>query len=279
MRRCLVALCLLAFATQTQAQDFDVPTLRGTSPFIPAAPKYTRWAGFYAGGQVARSSVEMDFAGATEPLVAHILRNTALENEERPSEWTVLGKSNPSGISYGVFVGYNVQFSDVIVGVDFHYNRSNFFASAPVTPIGRIVTLDSGLIYDLDITGAASMHITDYGAARVRAGWIVGNFLPYGTLGLAVGRANITRSANVSGTETVPCSPQPCVPIVNPFNYSASDVKNAHFIYGWSAGAGVDVLLMPNFFVRTEFEYMSFTEAQGIKVDIGTARVGAGFKF
>ena len=39
------------------------------------------------------------------------------------------------------------------------------------------------------------MRITDYGAARLRGGWVVGNFLPYATLGVAVGRANITRSA------------------------------------------------------------------------------------
>ena len=258
-----------------------MPTLRGTSPFIPAAPKYTRWAGFYAGGQIGQSSTEMNFAGATESLVAHILRNTALEDQQSPSEWVVLGKANPSGISYGLFAGYNVQFSDVIVGVDLHYNRSSFSASAPVTPIGRIVTVN-GVEYDVDIGGSASMRITDYGAARLRAGWIVGNFLPYATAGFAVGRADITRSAEVSGTQTVVCTAPgdpPGCGVPTPFGESISESKDAHFIYGWSAGGGVDVLLMPNFFVRAEFEYMSFTRAQGIKADIGTARVGAGFKF
>ena len=38
-------------------------------------------------------------------------------------------------------------------------------------------------------------------------------------------------------------------------------------------------MVMPNFFVRGEFEYIGFTEAQGIQAHIGTARVGAGFKF
>ena len=280
MRRCLVALCLLAFVTQTNAQDFDVPTLRGSSPFIPAAPKHARWAGFYAGGQIGRSSTEMNFAGATQDLIAFLLRNSALEAEQRPSEWTVLGKVNPSGVSYGVFVGYNVQFSDVIIGLDLHYNRSNFFANAPVTPITRGVTAD-GIDYLVTNNGSASMRITDYGAARFRAGWLVSNFLPYAAFGLAVGRADITRSASVSGTQTVPCDPADplCVPVPFPFAFAISEAKDAHFIYGWSAGGGVDVLLMPNVFVRAEFEYMGFTKAQGIKADIGTARVGAGFKF
>ena len=278
MRRCLVVLCLLGFVTQTNAQDFDVPTLRGSSPFIPAPPKYARWAGFYAGGQIGGSSAEMNFRGATEGLMTQMLRVLAVESEHHISEWGVLGKANPSGMSYGVFAGYNTQWSEVVLGIDLHYNRSSFFANAPSDPIGRVVATN-GLVYNVLAEGSASMRITDYGGARLRAGWVVGNFLPYATAGLAVGRANITRSARVSGTETTPCTPEPCTPAVVNLDFSSSDVKNAHIIYGWSAGLGVDVMVRPNFFVRAEFEYVGFTEAQGIKADLGTARIGGGFKF
>jgi len=279
MRRCFVVLCLLGFVTHANAQDFDVPTLRGSSPFIPAAPKYARWSGFYVGGQIGRSSTEMDFKEATEGLMAQMLRQLAVENQHHVSQWGVLGTANPSGISYGGFFGYNTQWDDVIVGIDFHYNRaSGFFANAPSDPISRAVATANGVVYNLTAEGAASMRITDYGSARVRGGWVVGNFLPYATLGVAVGRANIFRSARVSGTETLPCT-QPCVPVVTPFEFSASETKNAHFIYGWSAGVGVDIIVMPSFFVRAEFEYIGFTEAQGVKADMGTARVGAGVKF
>jgi outer membrane immunogenic protein len=278
MRRCLVVLCLLGFVPYANAQDFDVPTLRGSSPFIPAAPKYMRWAGFYAGGQIGGSSAEMNFKGATEGLMAQMLRVLAVESEHHISQWGVLGKANPSGVSYGAFVGYNTQWSDVVVGIDLHYNRSDFFANAPQDPIGRVVATN-GLIYNVLAEGSASMRITDYGGARLRGGWVIGNFLPYATLGVAVGRANITRSARVVGTETAPCSPEPCTPVPNPFDFSSSETKNAHFIYGWTAGLGVDVMVMPNVFVRAEFEYVGFTEAKGIKADLGTARVGAGVKF
>jgi opacity protein-like surface antigen len=63
------------------------------------------------------------------------------------------------------------------------------------------------------------------------------------------------------------------------FNYSSSESKKAAFIYGWSAGLGVDMMVMPNVFVRGEFEYISFTEIQGIQSQLGTARIGAGVKF
>jgi outer membrane immunogenic protein len=273
MRRWVVAFCLLGFVSHAAAQDFETPTLRGSSPFIPAAPKYTRWAGFYVGGQMGQSSTEMNFENATEKLIAYILRTTALENEEHPSTWGVLGKSNPTGQSYGGFIGYNSQWSDVIIGLDFHYNASSFHGVAPVSPITRAVNA-GGNDYIATVDGSASMRITDYGALRFRAGWVAGNFLPYATVGLAFGRADITRSARVSGTETPEGGGTPF-----PFVFSTTEVKNKAFIYGWSAGGGVDVFVVPNFFLRGEIEYMSFTEIEGVMATIATARVGAGFKF
>jgi opacity protein-like surface antigen len=280
----VVAICLLGSAapTPTFAGDFDVPTLRGTTAFIPAPPTYTRWEGFYFGGQVGQSSAGMNFAGATQSLIAYLLRTTALERQQAPSEWGVLGHSDTSGTSYGGFVGYNMQWSDAILGVDLHYNRSSFFSNAPVAPIARVVSA-GGNTYYVNITGDASMRITDYGAARVRGGWAIGSLLPYATFGFAVGRADVTRSAQVSGAEnpptgypTVACDPLTgCVA----FSYSASDGKNAAWIYGWSAGGGLDFQLMPNFFVRAEYEYLSFAKIQGIEARLHTARVGAGIKF
>jgi opacity protein-like surface antigen len=278
----VVAFCLLGSAAPTFAGDFDTPTLRGSTAFIPAPPTYTRWEGFYFGGQIGQSSAGMNFAGATQSLIHYLLRTTALEREQAPSEWGVLGRASNSGQSYGGFVGYNTQWSDAIIGIDLHYNHSSFFNNAPVTPISRVVSA-GGNTYYVNVSGDASMRITDYGSARVRGGWVIGNVLPYATLGFAFGRANVTRSAQVSGAEnpptgypTVACDPLTgCVE----FAYSTSEAKNAAWIYGWSAGAGLDVLLMPNFFVRAEYEYSSFAKIQGIEARLHTARVGAGIKF
>jgi opacity protein-like surface antigen len=259
-----------------------MPTLRGSSPFVPAPPKYTRWAGFYFGGQVGRTSGEMNFAGATESLIAYLLRTTALENEQRPSEWGVLGRATNSGTSYGAFIGYNSQWEDVIIGFDLHYNRGQLSANAPVTPITRVVSAD-GNTYYVNLTGAASMRIIDHGSARLRTGWVMGNFLPYGTFGFAVGRADVARSAQVSGAENPPAGypTVPCDPLAGctEFSFSASDSKNAAWIYGWSAGAGLDFLVMPNFFVRAEYEYLTIAKIQGIEARVHTGRVGAGIKF
>ena len=52
MRRWLVGFCLIGLTSHAAAGEFELPTLRGSSPFIPEAPKYARWSGFYFGGQV-----------------------------------------------------------------------------------------------------------------------------------------------------------------------------------------------------------------------------------
>jgi outer membrane immunogenic protein len=273
MRRWLVASCMLGsigmlgLMTQANAQDFETPTLRGSSPYIPAPPKYTRWQGFYFGGQIGYASSKIDFSGATESLIAFQLRDTALEQQQRISETDVLGTSKPSGTSYGGFIGYNFQFSDVIVGIDVHYNGTNIFADAPVYPVGR-ATSAGGNDYTVILDGSGSMRITDYGSARFRAGWLVGNVLPYATLGFAFGRADITRSVQIDLTENG-----------IPMDFAMSETRKGRFIYGWSAGGGMDVLVMPNIFVRGEVEYISFAQAQGIEAQITTARLGAGFKF
>jgi opacity protein-like surface antigen len=282
MRRRFVALFLVGLASNAGAGEFDVPTLRGSSPFVPQAPQQTRWSGFYFGAQAGYGVANIDYAGATQSLIAYSLRELALENESRPSEWGVLGSADTTGKSFGGFVGYNSQWEDVIVGIDLHYNRSAFFSNAPLDPLSR-VTSAGGNTYAVTVTGDASMRITDFGSARMRAGWIVGNFLPYATLGFAIGRADVTRSATVSGAEnpptgypTVPCDPLTgCVP----FSFTSSESKKGAFIYGWSAGGGIDMLLMKNLFLRAEYEYVAFAKSQGIAARINTARFGAGVKF
>jgi opacity protein-like surface antigen len=116
------------------------------------------------------------------------------------------------------------------------------------------------------------MNITDYGTARARAGYIMKNFMPYAFVGLAVGRADITRSATVSGTETAGNT-------VTPFSFTGSETKNGAWLTGWAAGGGLEVLMMPNVFLRGEYEYASFAGVSGIKASVSTVRIGAGLKY
>src|SRR5262249_8856476 len=106
MRRLsLVLLGLLAIVSDAFAGgEFEVPTLRGSDSFAPAAPVRPRWGGAYVGGQLGYGNAGVDFSGTTQPLIAHMLRELALENEVGPSRWQVLGTVHNGGATYGGFV-------------------------------------------------------------------------------------------------------------------------------------------------------------------------------
>lgn len=274
MRRLLVAVALIASLSEALAGGPEVPVLRGSDGFVAPAPRAIRWSGFYAGGHVGYGYASMDFATSTQALVAHSLRELALEAESMPSTWQVLGKTNTHGGSGGGFFGYNNRWEDVVLGFEFNYSRVSYGSEAPLSPISR-VTSAGGNIYLVNITGGASMQITDLATVRARAAVSVENFLPYFMIGVAAGRANIARTATVSGIETVPTEP----PIVTPFSFTESEEKRGAFIFGWSIGGGLDAMVMPNVFLRAEYEFVAFSPLWGIKSNINTVRLGGGFKF
>jgi len=284
MRRLLVVLALIASMPDALAGDFDVPILRGADPLttapppvaaLPVGPFVSRWAGFYAGLQAGMGVANIDFSRATEQLVAHELRELALENDSHPSTWQVLGKPDTRSASLGGFVGFNNPWEGMIIGVDFTFSRTNFSLDAPVTPITRVAAPSNGLLYQVTINGAASMRIIDFSTLRVRAGVDLGNVMPYAGIGATIGRANVYRSATSSGLEIDPSGQTP----PTPFSFTESEQKQAALIYGWSLSGGVDVMIMPNVFMRAEYEFVNFVPVYDIKSSVSTGRLGVGFKF
>jgi outer membrane immunogenic protein len=277
MRRLLVAVGLIASMSDALAGGFETPVLRGSDGYVPAAPapQLLKWSGFYAGAHVGYGFASMDFSRTTQTLVSHMLRELLLESEQHPSLWGVLGKTDAGGASAGGFIGYNNRWEDVILGFELNYSRVSHHADAPVSEITRVTATSNGLVYLVNLIGGASMHITDLATIRARAGVQVENFLPYAMIGVAVGRANISRTATVTGTETTTTDP----PIVTPFFFSEGESKNGAFIYGWSLGGGLDMMVMPNVFLRAEAEYVAFSPVWQIKANVTTVRFGGGIKF
>ncbi|MEA2989758.1 MAG: outer rane immunogenic protein [Alphaproteobacteria bacterium] len=287
MRRLAIVLATIGLAADASAGDFDIPdlpVLRGSSPFIPAPPTFTRWSGAYAGVQAGYGNGRFDFSGATKSLIAYELRELALESQQHPSSWKFLGTANDTNQSVGIFAGYNSQFDDAVLGVDVHYNRTDFIAIAPSSPIARL-TSAGGNTYAVTLDGAATMRITDWGVARVRGGYVIDTVMPYVTAGVAFGRADISRSVTISIIENPfsPFDPTQCPSAANPscgqFVFTNSETKKGSFIFGWALGGGADVMLMPHVFLRGEYEYVAFSGLAGIKTSMHTARLGGGFKF
>jgi opacity protein-like surface antigen len=98
----------------------------------------------------------------------------------------------------------------------------------------------------------------------MRAGWVLGNFMPYGFAGFASGSANMHTSASTRPARIKPSAPPAGIRPCSTASRSA---------------AASDVALTPNFLVRAEYEYDRFVPIFSIPIAIGSVRLGAGFKF
>jgi opacity protein-like surface antigen len=271
----IISLAMLGLTQHAVAADpaDDEAFLRGSNVYEPPAPKvYSRWSGFYVGGQAEYGSAHLDFSQATNSLAAFSLRNLALENENSVSKYEILNRKDTGGSGFGGFVGYNTQWEDVVLGAELSYSRNSFSAVATSFPIGRGLSA-GGNTYSINLDGSGSMHISDYAELRGRIGYAMGSFMPYVSLGFAVGRADFTRSWVINGTEN------PGTSNAVPFIFTNSEAKNSALIYGWAIGGGVEVSVWKNVFVRGEFEYVSFSPLSGIVATLGVGRLGAGVRF
>lgn len=283
MRRLVVAAALIGFATSALAADYetDFPTLRGSTPYIPAPPRHMSWEGFYGGGQVGYASSFMDFSKVGNSITAFDPNNTFTAPFGQVS-WASLGTDNARAPTYGGFIGYNWQWDELILGFEANYNHSNLFGSASATRCYNTpsvfgclpaITLGDGNDYNATVTATAAMRITDYGTARLRAGWVVDSWLPYAMIGVALGRVEISRYATATGTPVNPPGTG------TPFTRTEGTFDSPMFAWGYSAGLGVDFLLFPNVFVRAEYEYVKFFLVSDFRSQIHNGRLGLGLKF
>jgi opacity protein-like surface antigen len=244
---------------------------------------FMNWRGFYVGGQFGYSDGSADFSKSTQAPIAYSLRELTLENEFAPSNWPVLGTANHGAAGFGGFVGYNTQFEQFVLGVEANYDQASLSFYAPNSPIGRITPADSGgNNYLVTITGSGTITDLNFGTLRARAGWALGNFLPYAFVGVAIGRANVNITETTSGQQNPPASGScssgstpPCIA----FSATGTAGTNSEWLYGGTIGAGLDVALTPNIFLRAEYEYIQFAPVASTIVSINTGRVGAGIKF
>jgi len=244
---------------------FDTSFLRGSLGSGPV-----RWDGVVLGGQIAYSAMNSDFGNATSSQIAFILRDSTLEAEDPPSSWTTLPSKTTNAKSFGMFLGYNMQWDDLVLGGDIAYNRPLKAETAATDSIERVVTTTDSVQHDVSILASSSLKLVDYGTFRARAGYAFGQFLPYAMLGGAVGRFNYTNTSTITDVQSPGGTFGPV---------TQSDSQNNKFGAGFLYGLGMDVAITPNIFLRGEWEYVAFEKVAGIRSTLNTARVGLGVRF
>lgn len=271
MRSFLIAAIVVSFGQAAQAAD--LPFLRGSFQDGPVVQR-PMWDGFYVGAQVGVGQSDMNFTGATRTLAGGLMDGLAMEADGQISQWPLLGKTSQRGEGIGGFIGYNSQWDDVVIGLEMSYMHGKFggqTTGSMARSFNDSLGYTNGVTYD----ATAKMSITDMGTLRARAGYAVGAFLPYLFGGIALGQADIVRSAHIYGVSVNPSAAPGFQNI--PFDYSKTEGQYSHLIYGYSAGLGVDVNLVGGLFARAEWEYVRFTST--VDTNVNTVRAGVGYKF
>jgi outer membrane immunogenic protein len=257
MRGLVAAVMLLGAVSGAQAADMpDLPILRGsfTDGLTTAS---VNWQGGYFGGQVAWGSVRSNVpAGINSDMQEPF---NALAPAGVSYNWQPLGQARGINTGFGAFAGYNLQWDDVIVGVEANYIHDGF--SPRTTSNGVQYANDNVTILSMT-NSSAVVKLSDFGSFRLRTGYAVGCFFPYVFLGAGFGEQTVDRA--VSATP----------PTVRPL-WSTDD--KSKLVYGYSLGGGFDVMLVGGLFARAEYEYRRITS--NIESNVNTVRAGLGYKF
>jgi outer membrane immunogenic protein len=266
----LAGLTILALAASSGAQASDY--LRGAyASNVAAKSEGIDWAGAYAGGFVGYSSAQVDASGLRGSLAREALPNSTYTDL---LESTInLRKTNQAETAFGGFAGVNYLWDDVVLGLEVDYTRSSFNSSTTTGPYG--LSRVSGTVTEsVTSTTTARARVREWSTIRGRVGWAAGYFMPYLTAGIALGnidgRASTTGSWQRDDTSAPP-------PASGTF---AGSVGRRGIAYGGTVGAGVDMTLFSNLFLRAEWQYIQFASG-GLRpeVSINTTRVGGGVKF
>ena len=229
----LASVAWIAAASLGAAVAADLPPAY-KAPVKAVAPA-SSWTGFYIGGNVGYgwdsgssgvSALSTDAALA--PVLAAILAAGSYPTSLSPSAKGVIG---------GGQIGYNWQLpSQWLIGLEADLQGSGIKGSASQTL--------SPALFDMTSTGVTK-SIDWFGTVRGRVGFLVTpQWLLYGTGGLAYGE---TKSSFTTTDLSFGCVPNATLCA----NGASSGIRA-----GWTAGAGAEAMLAPNWSVKVEYLYV-----------------------
>jgi len=265
----LVAMCL---APHALAADLDDTFLRG-SQYEPGTPVYFRWSGVYGGLQAGGSAATGNFAGNEGPVIANAAGGTPILPSSVANLISLSVNDTQFKPSYGAFFGYNAQWENVVLGVEVNYNHTSAMLSSSDTRSTTAPSVSGAETYNVSVSATSSAKLTDFGTIRGRAGWVFDNWMPYALFGIAVGRTESVQTASVSYDRVFPVPPPGLVGSVT------ASASQSNIRYGWALGAGLDWAVLPNVFVRGEYEYVDLGNLQGLALRVNSVRGGVGMKF
>lgn len=298
----LLATLSIVGSSSAYAADLDYDVLRGTDYEPPAAAATIDWSGIYIGGHGGYSSAALGFKGAFQPLIYQQTHASTAETDLNASSLITPGSKRVGDRGFGAYAGYNVQFDEVVIGIEADYTSFGRDGTTSDS-IARTRTNSTGLLETVALAGTSTTKINDFGTIRARAGYAFGNLLPFVTGGLAIGRARIadgvaiqdygysltTYNANQVLTTGGPA-------YVDNFGYKAGTFSQTDpskgvpytktvmqsktkTVGGVTLGGGLEYAITPSILLRAEYQYVLFNDFDGHKANVNTVRGGAAVKF
>lgn len=269
-----LALATLGFGS---GRAFAADYLRGAyageqEPRAAAGPD---WAGVYGGVHAGMSSGQTDPRSLSGALAKNAMPNAGIHQELLLATINIR-ETNKRAVSYGAFVGMNWLWDDVVLGIEGDYSHSNLAANSSSGPYALFRDVNS-VRYTVSSSATSRARISDWATLRGRVGYAAGMFMPYLTAGVAFG--SVDSRATTSGTfSTESLNLPPTFPTIN--GTFSGVVGRRGITYGSAVGAGVDMQIIPNTFLRAEWQYINFASGgQRPDISINTARVAGGVKF
>jgi len=208
----------LLCAGSANAADLAVPAYKA-----PVAVPAFSWTGWYIGGNVgggwgANTSSTVSIAGVD--LGAAGIDTSFLN-------------SKPTGVIGGAQIGYDYQVTPSwVVGIVADFQGANIQGSS-----GASTSSFLG-VNGLDASASASENLRFLGTVRGRLGWTAGNWMVYGSGGVAYGSVSSTENASVSALG---------------FSLDSLSASNSETRFGWAGGAGVNYAMTRNWIIGMDY--------------------------
>jgi outer membrane immunogenic protein len=255
MLRNLLLSTAAAVALSTGAFAADLPSRAPPPVYVPPAPIFT-WTGIYVGGQIG-----------------YAWGKNNVSFGDNFGDYAALSY-NTSGVIGGAHVGYNLQLSQFVIGLEGdvdgtsqskQYNGALPFGASLVGPgVGSLVAPLGGNI-------SVNVNHNIEGSIRGRLGYAWDRVLIYATGGVAFGGFNGSVSGNFPGGSFV--NPNGALLLgFPPFGGSTSASTTR---VGWTVGGGLEYAVTNNWSVRAEYRYTDFGHSTIYTSAFDTAALGA----
>ena len=225
----------------------DLPSRKEAPVYVPPPPP-PLWTGFYvglnAGGTFGGSQSVTTTGGPISNNSLYPAGSSAVANGLGVASNYVLPVNN-GGFIGGGQIGYNYQIQQFVIGLEADIQGVAGSSSSASAVTGASLAPYGFPAKSYVAGGSVTKSLGYLGTVRGRIGYLfTPTLLFYGTGGLAYGGANLSNS--YFAQESLGPSVYP--PVLGSSYYSDT-------LVGWTAGAGVEWMFLPNWSAKVEYLY------------------------